>query len=254
MNDFDRKKHGQVINEFLNELNCIEKDNFILKGGTALLICYGLDRFSEDIDLDGTKRNIKEFVNKFCMKHSYSYRLAKDTDTVKRAFINYGGEKLLKVEVSYRKRIIPKEQYTNINGIYVYSIDMLCMMKNNAYMSRDKIRDLYDLCFIGNRYYNQLSSSTKIGLQNALEYKGLEQFDYIIQTQTDPLINNNKLAEAFLKLYDKVGLLYDEKEKEQTLSLKSLHQSDIEYKKVNYKGKFSKIEPKKSSKDRDRGR
>jgi predicted nucleotidyltransferase component of viral defense system len=27
-------------------------DQFILKGGTALARCYGLDRFSEDIDLD----------------------------------------------------------------------------------------------------------------------------------------------------------------------------------------------------------
>lgn len=43
MNNFDRKKHGQVINEFLSELNSIEKDNFILKGGTALLTCYELD-------------------------------------------------------------------------------------------------------------------------------------------------------------------------------------------------------------------
>lgn len=253
MNDLDRKKHGKVINEFLKELNSVEKDNFILKGGTALLTCYGLDRFSEDIDLDGTKRNIKEFVNKFCQKHGYSYRLAKDTDTVKRTFINYGGDKLLKVEVSYRKRVIPKEQYTNKNGIYVYSIDMLCMMKNNAYMSRDKIRDLYDLCFIGDKYYNQLSPSTKLGLQNALEYKGLEQFDYVIQNQEDPLINKDKLAEKFLTLYDKVGLLYDKKEKENTLSLQNIKENTSEVK-IMPKRKFSKVEPKKSSKDMDRGR
>lgn len=221
MDSFDRKKHGKVIAEFLNEMAATQKDAFILKGGTALLTCYGLDRFSEDIDLDGTRKNIKEFVNRFCKEHNYDCRIAKDTDTVKRFFINYGGDKPLKVEVSYRRKNIPKEQYTNINGISVYTIDMLCMMKNNAYMSRDKIRDLYDLCFIGEKYYDRLSPATKAGLQNALEYKGLEQFDYVIQTQKDPLIDNNKLAEQFLNLYDKLGILYDEAEKNNTLKVTS---------------------------------
>ena len=28
----------------------------VLKGGTALLLCYGLDRFSEDLDFDAPKK------------------------------------------------------------------------------------------------------------------------------------------------------------------------------------------------------
>lgn len=40
-----RDKHQNVINEFLNFLNK-KTDDFILKGGTSLLICYNLDRFS----------------------------------------------------------------------------------------------------------------------------------------------------------------------------------------------------------------
>jgi predicted nucleotidyltransferase component of viral defense system len=219
MEKFNQEKHGKVIDDFLKDLSTTQKDAFILKGGTALLKCYGLDRFSEDIDLDGTKKNIKEFVDKFCKKYEYEYRIAKDTDTVKRTFINYGGDKPLKVEVSYRKRNIPKEQYTNINGINVYTIDMLCLMKSNAYMSRDKIRDLYDLCYIGDKYYDKLSPATKTVLQNALEYKGLEQFDYIVQNNEDPLINKDKLADKFLKLYDKAGLLYDEQERQHTISI-----------------------------------
>ena len=38
----------KIIKEILPALG----DNFYLKGGTALLFYYGLDRFSEDIDLE----------------------------------------------------------------------------------------------------------------------------------------------------------------------------------------------------------
>ena len=54
--------HGNFIEAFLLFLNK-QTDQFVLKGGTALSLCYGLDRFSEDIDLDGRKQDIKEIVN-----------------------------------------------------------------------------------------------------------------------------------------------------------------------------------------------
>jgi len=39
-----RKEHGEAIAAFTKYLN--EKtDNFVLKGGTALYLCYNLDRF-----------------------------------------------------------------------------------------------------------------------------------------------------------------------------------------------------------------
>lgn len=52
-------------------------DQFILKGGTALARCYGLDRFSEDIDLDGTKQDIKEITKRFCDRFGFTLRVAK---------------------------------------------------------------------------------------------------------------------------------------------------------------------------------
>ena len=55
--------HGNFIEAFLLFLNK-QTDQFVLKGGTALSLCYGLDRFSEDIDLDGRKQDIKEIVKR----------------------------------------------------------------------------------------------------------------------------------------------------------------------------------------------
>ena len=44
-----RMRHIEIMRNFLTELNK-ETDTFILKGGTSLLLAYGLDRFSEDLD------------------------------------------------------------------------------------------------------------------------------------------------------------------------------------------------------------
>lgn len=206
-----RTKHGEVIRDFLLFLNCRSQD-YILKGGTSLMLCYQLDRFSEDIDLDCTHSQlIKSIVDEFCISRHYQYRIAKDTSTVKRFMIHYGNEeKPLKIEVSYRKRFISPDDYTQINNVTVYKIDEICRMKTHAYSSRDRIRDLYDLSFICNRYWEQLSDGTIKSVQDCVSYKGLEQFDYLIATQSDPLIDNDKLAIDFLNMYDKLGLLIEE--------------------------------------------
>lgn len=213
MNDW-QEVHREVIDEFLVYLN-VNTDSFILKGGTALLECYGLDRFSEDIDLDGKDFNIGEYVEAFCKERGYDFRIAKDTDTVKRFMVHYGNEgKPLKIETSFRKKYIAPEETTNIGGINVYRINPLCTMKINAYMGRDKLRDLYDISFISNNYFDELEPATKSLLQNALMYKGIEHFDYIVSQQSDELIDENKLAESFLEMFDRFDLLYTDEEKE----------------------------------------
>ncbi len=157
----DQSKHLQVINRFLKYLNDNQPKTypFILKGGTSLLECYNLDRFSEDIDLDCEKSTSLFFriVEAFCNKYHYEYRVAKDTETTKRVMIHYPNEyHPLKIEVSYRNTEINKDVYTEINNIIVYKINHLFMQKLNAYTSRDKLRDLYDVTFIFNNYKEEL--------------------------------------------------------------------------------------------------
>lgn len=208
-----RDEHYKVISEFLKYLN--EKtDEFILKGGTSLLTCYNLDRFSEDIDLDArSNKNIKKIIDDFCKQYKYTYRIAKDTDTVKRFMINYENlEKPLKIEISYRRKDIKDEEIAKINGIVVYKINEICLMKASAYSGRDKIRDLYDVCFICNNYWDELSEDVKSFIRIAVEYKGIEQFEFIIKDQKDELIDNKKLEEDFLKMYDKLGIFAPDEE------------------------------------------
>jgi hypothetical protein len=168
--------------------------------------------------------------------------------------INYGNdEKPLKIEVSYRKKIIEPSEYTRIKGITVYNIDDICRMKMNAYISRDKIRDLYDLSFICNNYWERLSNSTIKSLRDCVSFKGLEQFDYLIKTQSDELINNDKLAEDFLEMYDKLGLLVDDEEQkfipEQSLQdkIKSAQQKANE-ENANHQKKYTQNKDKEQEK------
>lgn len=207
--------HRKVIDDFLHYLNK-EDNGYILKGGTALLMCYGLDRFSEDIDLDGQGKNLVRIAESFCKEHDFPVpRIAKSTDTVTRFFINYGSEgRPLKVELSSRDKNISTETVTVVNGIKTYTINTLCQQKLIAYTQREAIRDLYDICFIARTHSDSLSSDTETIFKLSLLYRGIEYFDEIINTQTDELINNDELATHFLEMFDKFGLLVTEEEKE----------------------------------------
>lgn len=212
---YNRKLHFEIIKDFLIYLNKVSKD-YILKGGTSLMMCYGLDRFSEDIDLDGFNKNFFTIVDNFIRVYgakypNISYRKAKDTDTVKRAFVHYNNDKPLKIEVSYRRKDMRTCLCGFVNGILVYDIKEIMAMKINAFTNRDKIRDLYDVVFIYTRYKNALSSDIIMSLRNIVAYKGIEQFDYLMKDQKDDLINNNKLAENFLNMYYDLGLVWKEK-------------------------------------------
>ena len=95
--DVTRKQHYNVMYELLMYINK-QTDTFVLKGGTALLMCYNLHRFSEDIDFNSTNKNIDKYIAGFCNMYGYSYVMSKDTSTTKRFKIHYNNDdKYLKV-------------------------------------------------------------------------------------------------------------------------------------------------------------
>lgn len=108
-------------------------DNFILKDGTALSLYYGLNRCSEDIDLDARTNNMN-FINKL-KRHkdfkSWDITIKKDTPTVFRVMINYGanspfGAYPLKIEVSNKNKHNLQNKILNtvkVEKVNVYDID-----------------------------------------------------------------------------------------------------------------------------------
>lgn len=124
----ENQSHGFVIQRMLHGINSSQGNPFVLKGGTALMECYGLDRFSEDIDLDSLRSNVPSsrffgMIDSICSNEGYTWRKAKDTSTVRRAFVDYGASnRPLKIELSLRHRTIPKEKTAVVNGILTYTI------------------------------------------------------------------------------------------------------------------------------------
>lgn len=178
----------------------------VLKGGTALMLCYDLDRFSEDLDFDALspRFDLSKLVKRFCDEYGYEWFNEKNADTVALCMIHYGGEKPLKIEVSYRRNSIDENETITKNGILTYKVQTLAMMKLNAYMGRDKLRDLLDVCFLINNHWCDFSPELQNMFRYTLAQKGLEQFDAVISEQSDNLIDPDKLAESFLLAYETI--------------------------------------------------
>lgn len=204
----DQENHLEVITDLLKYINK-DSDQFILKGGTGLLYAYGLDRFSEDIDLDArSKKNVLNVLENYSNFKKYNINITKDTNTVKRVMLNYGSEKhKLKIETSYRrKNFIDDKTINDIDGVKVYTINSLFSQKLTAMNSRSQIRDVYDVGFIYKNYKEQLSNESIYQLVNSLDYKGIEYMDYLLTTQDDPLIDRDELEMNFLFMYEDLQL------------------------------------------------
>lgn len=174
-----------------------------LKGGTALLLCYGLDRFSEDIDLDGRKKlNLQSRLGAVLSRVTteHDIRIVKDTDTVQRVKIRYKTPLAtgnLKIEVSYRTGF-EEVDLAEINGIKTYKIARLIEQKLRALEGRTTARDLYDVAFLTERYGASFSSAARhdakriVSDLNALESRFRPAFEaddiFSGQTNVDEVI------------------------------------------------------------------
>ena len=155
-------------------LNTIQKDKpLILKGGTALMLGYGLERFSEDLDFDIAdtytgKGTIKlDSVLKNALPYGVKLQelaLRKDTPSVTRYILHYQYQDIsdrLKIEISYRTPV-KTDDITHKNGNRFLSISKIADFKINAVLdnnsdARTKARDLFDTAFILKNYANKVN-------------------------------------------------------------------------------------------------
>lgn len=135
----------------------------VLKGGTALYLGYGLNRFSEDLDFDCCKKinllsKVKSAIPNGIILNDI--HIKKDTDSVGRYMMRYATKdnkekQTLKLEISYRDA--PKESEVNvIEGMRIAKIERiidnkLCACFDGEH-TRTKARDLFDLHFLAKHY------------------------------------------------------------------------------------------------------
>lgn len=140
----------------------------IFKGGTALQKCFGLNRFSEDLDftlsgslkpriVEGSFREIGKFY-----PSTYSKEESKNTVSYKMKIEGplFRGPLTLqtvRVEISMREEVILPALNRIVNPLYIdlqpYSVMVMDLTeilaeKVRALLSRTKARDLYDAHFL----------------------------------------------------------------------------------------------------------
>lgn len=192
----------------------IQDKPLVLKGGTSLMLCYGLDRFSEDLDFDiqgdftgKNTINLENTLNSIKGKNFDILDVAvrKSTDTVTRYMINYRDKESdinhnLKIEISYRT---PNKDFKHINGIKTADIKDIANFKVNSvldtqYESRTKARDLYDAAFIAKNYPEVLTKEQIAGLKN-LDLDNVNS-RYSTAFKEDPLLHKYEADEIVLNL------------------------------------------------------
>ncbi|WP_386698264.1 nucleotidyl transferase AbiEii/AbiGii toxin family protein [Lonepinella sp. MS14436] len=172
----------------------------VLKGGTALYLGYGLNRFSEDLDFDSSKKlNLLNKIKSAAPQDITinDINVKKDTDTVSRYIINYqvnetGKSDALKLEISYRTPALEDEVVIK-NGIRFASLERLIDNKLSAAFdgehTRSKGRDLFDLHFLAKNYPEHFTQNSALRLQQFAQNPDALFEKYKDSVQDDALLN-----------------------------------------------------------------
>ncbi len=143
----DRLKSGRFL------------DNLIFTGGTMLRLCYGLNRFSVDldfwlykkIDTEGYFSQLKEFLSRH-----YSIKDAEDKFyTILFEIKSKGYPRSLKIEIRKKIEKVKTElsiAYSRYSSIQVLvrtpSLQEVMSSKIEAFLNRREIRDVFDIEFL----------------------------------------------------------------------------------------------------------
>lgn len=141
----------------------------VFKGGTALTKCYGLKRFSEDLDFSATKeiKNIQNIIKKGLNKFNIDYeiKLGKTNNLdnfrilLKGALYSGNPQSIcsIQIDISYREEILYEvniKEITTFVGklpsfdLVVMNLTEIAAEKIRTIMTRNMARDLFDLYYI----------------------------------------------------------------------------------------------------------
>lgn len=214
---------GQVEKDYLQHLFLFYLYNevsteFVFKGGTALQKCFGLDRFSEDLDFtyQGEQNKVEFIINKAINNFSQIFETTPTTLSEKHQSNSimyyfkikgplYSGKPLsfchVQVDISFREKVILEPMVQQIIPLYQslrpYTVTMLSYEeifaeKIRALCTRSKARDIYDVWYLLNKNIRFNPELT----QKKLDYYKLELSNDFI---TEKLMEKEKLYTKELK-------------------------------------------------------
>ncbi|MEI6237966.1 MAG: nucleotidyl transferase AbiEii/AbiGii toxin family protein [bacterium] len=228
-----------VLREYV-QLLCLDKlysmkgcEGIYFKGGTAIHIIFGAQRFSEDLDFTVDMKDedfedfIKAFFNVICKENSgFSFKEREIISgrtfllTVKPDFIDY--KVFIKFDFSFREKPLDpskstiKSDFPIIFNSYIHHLSKNEVMaeKVRAIMTREKGRDLYDIAYLlgAGAVFNSEMIAKKLkyyelDLKNKEEiYKRLDKFnekEFIVDMKPFVAIGEReKLGEKFKYVVD----------------------------------------------------
>ncbi len=149
---------------FLNELYSKSfAGKIYFKGGTAIRLLYGGQRFSEDLDftvmLNETEFSrifvdfMGTFTNIYPITYSQKRSISGQTYILSCKIENFDHPITIKLDFSFREEVlepitvIMKTEFPIITSNYIFALSKneIIAEKIRALMTRDKLRDLYDL-------------------------------------------------------------------------------------------------------------
>jgi predicted nucleotidyltransferase component of viral defense system len=136
-----------IVEEIYKVLN-----DAVMHGGTAIWRCYSGNRFSEDIDmyLPRNKKRLDKFFDNL-ESRGFQIKKRKETDNALYSNLNLNGEDV-RFEALFNKVSGSLAEYETVDGnlitIYTLTPEELIREKVGAYLTRRKVRDLYDIYFL----------------------------------------------------------------------------------------------------------
>jgi predicted nucleotidyltransferase component of viral defense system len=214
----EQQKDHELVMQTICESFLKKKLPMVLKGGTALKLCYGLDRFSEDLDFDSAKPlNLESSIQDVFSqlgKGQAKFRnpkisLTKKTDTVRRYRVTYADNINLKIETSMRGTPDDKD-LTRINGILTYKIPSLIKQKLSALQGRTTARDLHDVIYLYETYFDDFKDEEIASIQDLYDTQStiLDRFNPAYDEDT--MLSTSDLLSDLMKLIDLVESRDDE--------------------------------------------
>lgn len=217
LTDAQQAEHTEVMTAICHTF-CKKKLPMVLKGGTALKLCYNLDRFSEDLEFDCAKvlnldSTIKDIFAQLGKSRPHLRNpiidVTKDTRTVRRYRIIYGDGINLKLETSLRGT--PNDNnLTELNGILTYKIDQLIQQKLSALNGRTAARDLHDVVYLYKHFLENFGKGEMAEIAALYDNQSSTLEQYTPAYNEDAILSISDLLEDLSNLID----LYKERNPE----------------------------------------
>lgn len=154
------KKHSSYVNKIIDYLfNSWIWDKLAFKWWTLAYLCYNLDRYSTDIDLDLLDHKFEEEIKDTITKILWRIWEIKNTTwwrDLHRWIFRYD-EHSMNIKIELNKRDLTWNTYENkiINWTNICCMDKETMTTNKllALWTRRYNRDLYDTCFFRKQWF-----------------------------------------------------------------------------------------------------